>query len=191
MTNVKESNRFMLVLTLWALPASIIAVSITLAIGTSMGVMLLVSQFIIFGIPSIVILSMYSKNIKEILPIKKMGIKNYFMIIAMSLTIQPVLMLLSAILSSFLPNVAAEMIGDMNMESSFFLVLLFIGIVPSVFEELAFRGIRSYVHRVQCRFGSQIYATLRRLFLACLLGKRRKSLLDWRKSVAPTRHCPL
>jgi len=141
MTNIKESNRFMLILIIWALPASLFTFIFTSAMGASTGILILISQFLTFGIPSIVVLSMYSKNIKTILPIRKMGTKNYLMIIAMSLAIQPILMLTSAILSQFIPNVSAEILGDMNMESNFILVLLFIAVVPSIFEELVFRGI--------------------------------------------------
>jgi len=141
MTSIKESNRFMLVLMIWTLPAGLIALALTSATGDSFGVLLLLSQFMVFGIPCIVILSMYSKNIKEIIPIKKMGAKNYMMIIVMSLVIQPLFMFISGLLSQFLPNISSEILSGMNMETNFILVLLFIGVVPSIFEELVFRGI--------------------------------------------------
>jgi len=92
-------------------------------------------------VPCIVVLAINRKRIKEILPTRKMGTKNYLMIIAMSLAIQPLLVLISTILGQFLPATSSEMLDNMNMEANFFLVLLFIGVVPSILEELAFRGI--------------------------------------------------
>ena len=141
MTNTKNSNRFMLILIIWIIPASLIAVALTSTIDASIGVSITLSQVIAFGIPSIVVLAINRKRIKQILPTKKMGIKNYLMIIAMSLFIQPLLMFISTVMSQFLPNISSEMLSGMTTDTNFILTLLFIAVVPSVFEELVFRGI--------------------------------------------------
>jgi len=141
MSNAKNSNRFMLALLIWTIPAGLIVYALTYHFFITTGMLLFLSQALIFGIPCIIVFIANRKRIKEILPIKKMGIINILLIIVMSIVIQPLLMFISSIMSLLTPNIIADVMVNMNRESHFLLVLVFIAVVPAVFEELVFRGI--------------------------------------------------
>ena len=141
MTTPKTANRFMLCLLLWAIPASLILIAISNAFPMSTGAFVALSQVLIFGLPCILILIINRKRVKDILPMKKLGAKNFLLIVAMSLLAQPLMMLISTAAYQVLPSVAVETIEGIAMDSNFLIALLFIAVVPSIFEELAFRGV--------------------------------------------------
>ena len=146
----KNSNTFMLIL----IVASVVIPTI-LGIGLEIFTLLnpqvnmhfptwaviLFGQLIIFGLPSIAYLSLHKDKIREILPLRRLGAKNIIMIIAMSVAIQPLFMLVNLLSQFFFPNVIGEAIQDIGQEGGIALTLAIVAVVPSVFEEVAFRGI--------------------------------------------------
>ena len=97
-------------------------------------------QVFTFGIPSAIYLIIKRKNIKEILPMRWLGWKNVLMIIGMTLAIQPLGMLINLVSQFVFPNVIGETIDGIGQEGGLLLMLLIIGVLPSIFEEVAFRG---------------------------------------------------
>jgi len=141
MATPKGSNLFMLVLFLWFIVVSFIFVIVDMVMPMSMGVALFVIQFLGFGLPCVVILFHNRGRIKEILPMQRMGGKNILMICAMSLAFVPVLMFIAFVSQLFFTNFFSEAMDQISFEYSLLWALFFIGVVPSVLEELAFRGI--------------------------------------------------
>ena len=103
--------------------------------------LILVSQVLVFFLPSIVAILKNRKNIRDILPMQKLGIKNIIMILAMTLTIQPIVMVISATFASFFGNDIGEIVAGIQQDTNLWITLAIVAIVPSIFEELALRGV--------------------------------------------------
>jgi len=138
---IKKTNRLMLALIIWIIPAGLLAYNLSIILSASTGLSLFIYQLLAFGIPCLIVCVIKRKNLSELFPTKTLGLKNISMIAGMALLIQPLLMFISTLTTQFLPNQTSEMMTNMTLESNFILVLFFIAVVPSVFEELLFRGI--------------------------------------------------
>jgi len=103
--------------------------------------LILGSQVLTFGIPCSIYLLIKRKHIKEILPLRPLGWLNVLMIIGLSLMIQPLFMLINAVSQLIFPNVILDAMMGVNLEGGLWLTLLIVAVVPSIFEEVAFRGI--------------------------------------------------
>jgi len=99
------------------------------------------SQVMVIGIPCAIYLAMHRKNIREILPLRRLGLHNVFMIIGMSIAIIPLANLLGAIVAAVFGNPIAGTMGALADEGGLWLLLILISILPSIFEEVALRGI--------------------------------------------------
>ena len=73
------------------------------------------------------------------IPKKPLGFVNVLLVIVLSLLLQPFMMLISAIMTVFMPNPVAGMIYGFT-EAPFLLTLAIIAITPSICEEWVFRG---------------------------------------------------
>ena len=103
--------------------------------------LLLVGQLLAFGLPCAIYLMVRRDKIKEFLPMRRLGWRNVIMITGMALSIQPVFMLLNVLSQFIFPNVIAEVIMGIGRQDGLAMALIIIAIVPSIFEEVAFRGI--------------------------------------------------
>ena len=106
-----------------------------------MWALFLMSQLLVFGVPSGIYLLVKRRNIKEILPLRRLGILNALMLTGMTIAIQPLFMLVNLLSQFFFPNVIADSIANVSQEGGFVLMLAIVAVVPSIFEELGFRGI--------------------------------------------------
>lgn len=100
-------------------------------------------QVILFIIPCGCYLFFTKSPPKQVLRLNAISFKNIILIIAIAITVQPSMTILSY-LSSFLfkNNVSATLYA--NSDSNLFLLLLSVAVVPAVCEELFFRGIVFY-----------------------------------------------
>jgi len=147
----KDSNFFMFMIIVFG--GLVLQVVLGLVIGTMQAVdpdfvfdppiwaAILLSQLLIMALPCVIYLLVHRRSIKEILPMRSLGLLNILMIIGLSLTIQPLFMLVNLISQFVFPNVIAESILGVGQEGGLALTLLIVAVVPSVFEEVAFRGI--------------------------------------------------
>ena len=103
--------------------------------------MLLVGQTLAFGVPSAIYLAIHRDKIKELLPLRWIGVKNILMITGMTIAILPMFALLNMLSQLIFPPVIVEVVGGISQEGGLLLMLFIVGIVPSVFEEVAYRGI--------------------------------------------------
>ena len=102
---------------------------------------ILASQALLFGVPSLIYLLLHRGRIRQLLPLRGLGWKNVVMLVAMTLTIQPMIMLLNAVSQLIFPNVIGEVVSEAGRQSGMWITVATIAIVPSIFEEVAYRGI--------------------------------------------------
>ena len=99
------------------------------------------AQVVLIGVPCLVYLIIHRKNIREILPLRRLGIVNIIMVTGMSITIFPAVMFLGAITTAIFGNPVQETMSDLANQGGIWLMLILIPILPSIFEEVALRGI--------------------------------------------------
>ncbi|MDR2167563.1 MAG: CPBP family intramembrane metalloprotease [Clostridiales bacterium] len=109
--------------------------------GMPIWLLIIISQVVFIGIPCVVYLIMHRGRIREILPLRRLGGKNFLMVTGMSIAIIPAVLLLSMITSTIFGNALEGMMDGLVDEGGLILVLILIPILPSIFEEVALRGI--------------------------------------------------
>ena len=100
------------------------------------------SIFAIICFISPIILVLFIKKIKfkDIIPLTPLSLKNFFLIVFLSFTIQPMLQLIGAITNVFFKDEISDAIGlfaSLSLPKALFVSAL----VPAITEELAFRGV--------------------------------------------------
>ncbi|MBC2397907.1 hypothetical protein BD780_001178 [Clostridium tetanomorphum] len=98
-------------------------------------------QISIFLIPAIIYFAVTKFKVKETLRFNKINLKDIFLIILIGITIQPLVMGLSGLSTFIMPNNFGQVISKPVANSSLFITLFVIGIVPALLEEITFRGI--------------------------------------------------
>ncbi len=135
----KNGNRIMLFLVLYMLALNVGIYYLLLSVQLSVPGLMLINQLLSFVIPVCLYLLISRRKVLEVLSLKKVSAINVILLILMSLTIQPFTMLLSGISTLFFPNVVSELVADMS--DSFLISILTIALLPSICEELMFRGL--------------------------------------------------
>jgi hypothetical protein len=95
---------------------------------------------------------------------RPLGWANALIIIALGLCIQPAMMFISGITSFIFPNEIAELMTDLA-EYPLLLSFVMIAVIPSVFEELVFRG---YIFKLYSGFRIGTAAVVNGLFFAII-----------------------
>jgi len=102
---------------------------------------LVLAQVVLIGVPCGIYLLMHRKKIRDILPMRKLGGKNVAMVFFMSVAIFPVAFFLNVVTTLIFGNPMQETMEAIRHESGFILMLILFPILPSIFEEVALRGI--------------------------------------------------
>ena len=144
MDTPNKPNIFMLFLLLFS-----VGMQLTLAVVVDIfsirhipaWILVIFSQVVVIGIPCAIYLIIHRKNIREILPLRRLGLHNTLMIIGMSIAIIPLANLLGAITAAVFGNPIAGTMGALADEGGIWLLLILISVLPSIFEEVALRGI--------------------------------------------------
>ncbi|MCL2236253.1 MAG: CPBP family intramembrane metalloprotease [Defluviitaleaceae bacterium] len=102
---------------------------------------LILSQAGIIGIPCAVYLIIQRKNIREILPMRRLGWENWLFIIGLSLAIYPVGNFINVITSMIFGSPIDATINEVMETGGIWMMLALFPILPSIFEEVALRGI--------------------------------------------------
>ena len=100
---------------------------------------LIFTQLIGLLLPLGVWLAFKKENLSIHLPHMKLGTSNLIYIFAISLFLQPAMMVISGLSSLLFPNDIAEMLGGM-MDYPLVVMLLAAAVTPAICEELVFRG---------------------------------------------------
>ncbi|MCL2611005.1 MAG: CPBP family intramembrane metalloprotease [Defluviitaleaceae bacterium] len=145
--SARTGNNFMLYMLLWALVSQLLFGTISevlslIGIPMGLGTILITGQVLSLFLPFLVYVIVKRKKVRlrELLPMKKLGIINILIMLGMLIALYPTIMFLAAVSSLVLPNVVPEVME--NLFNYHFLIGFFIiAIVPSIFEEITFRGI--------------------------------------------------
>ena len=136
MFTLKMSNIFITMVMLFQVFYAFLALFVELPISAS----LFASQFFCFIIPSIIYMVATRQKITTVLEIKAIDLKNILYIIALSLLIQPFVMLVSAATSFIAPNPVSGLLTDVTSETPPIATMFIMCIAPAICEEIALRG---------------------------------------------------
>lgn len=100
----------------------------------------MLGSLIFFLIPLIIYSIAKREHLNNILLLKPLSIKNIFIIILLSLFMQPFLQLINAITSLFAENELTDTLIE-YLKAPFWQLFLAIAIFPAILEEIVFRGI--------------------------------------------------
>lgn len=138
-----KSNRFMF----WLLIHLCIAPFIVLFISYPISKIIDIKFFILsitplycFLIPLFIYKNFTFQRLRDIVPMKRLSLKNIILIFFMSLAIQPIIMIISSVTNIFFNNDVSDLMIELS-DIPFWEMLLSIAIAPAICEELIFRGI--------------------------------------------------
>ena len=137
LTDTKIANRFMLFLMLFNILWQI-TFGAWLSSIVPMPWFLAVVQIIGLILPLGIFIAISPRSYKKI-ELYPLGIINILLVGVLSLLLQPVMMLFSAVASLFIPNPVTGLIGNLA-EFPFWTSLAIIAITPAICEEVVFRG---------------------------------------------------
>ena len=101
---------------------------------------IIVSQVVMFFIPFVAYVIITKQRFADVLPMRSLGFKNFYLVVLITLVTLPMAAFLSALTSIFVTNRVSEIMMDMSTHYPFWLMLLAVGVAPSLFEEFMFRG---------------------------------------------------
>jgi len=137
LTGTKTANRFMLFLltfnVLWQMTFGALLSSVI-----PMPWFLIVVQLIGLILPLGIFIAISPRTHKKF-EYHPLGLINILLICVLSLLLQPVMMLFSAVASLFMPNPVTGLMGNLA-EFPFVLSLVIVAVTPAICEELVFRG---------------------------------------------------
>jgi len=102
--------------------------------------LLFIQPIVFFIIPIIIYMIVTKSRISDIIPIKKLSIKNIVLIFFMSISIQPFMLVISAATSFFANNNVSDTI-TMLSDTPYWIMIIAVGILPAICEESVFRGV--------------------------------------------------
>ncbi|MBR1443256.1 MAG: CPBP family intramembrane metalloprotease [Firmicutes bacterium] len=143
MDTPRKTNRLMFIMLIYILIVpvimSIIANKTSLfAIDSPAGHILY--NIAVIVLPLFIITKVEKVPLTFLIPIKKLRWKNVLLIILISISVQPILSLISVISGMFFKNSVSEMLYE-NMRYGYFSMIISIAVMPAICEELIFRGI--------------------------------------------------
>lgn len=101
---------------------------------------LFLSHMILFIFPAIIYILIVKPNIKQTFKLNKLYLKDFFLIILLSVVSQPLVSLFSLITSFFFENDVGNFISEIS-STPFFIMILLMAVMPSITEEITLRGI--------------------------------------------------
>lgn len=140
MTETGRTNRFALLFFIYFLAAS---VGVSMIPGTrtwSDSAFTLLAQLVCF-LPPIFFYFFYTKkDIRKTLRLNPLGWKNALLIFSFGVSIQPVMSLLSYLMSLFFPNPVEQSVAGIQ-QSGLILSMISVAVLPALLEEVFSRGI--------------------------------------------------
>ena len=146
MNSIKNTNKFVLVLFLNQLILSLFWGLVMDFLNVPLVLNLILSQICVFGIPATLYFIYTKESPKKVLRLNPISFVNILLIIGISIFIQPIMTLLSAITSIFFTNNVSELLIETD-NIPLWLMLIGTALTPAIFEELFFRGIVFYGYK--------------------------------------------
>ncbi|MDE6181934.1 MAG: CPBP family intramembrane metalloprotease, partial [Eubacteriales bacterium] len=138
----------------------------------------MIGSVIFFAIPVLIYAIIKKLPLNKILMLKPISLKNFFIIVFLSLFMQPFLQLISALTSLFAENELTDALNSFY-QAPFWQVFLAVAIFPAILEEVIFRGVFSKEYE-DCPFWFGVifsglffglmHLTITQLFYATIAG---------------------
>ena len=140
MTETKRTNRFALLFFLYFMGASVALAMVPFVREMSDSAYMLLAQLISFLPPLVFYFRYTKKDVRKTLRLNPLGWKNALIIFSFGVSIQPIMSLLSYLMSLFFPNPVEQSIEGIQ-QSGLILSLLSVAVIPAILEEVFSRGI--------------------------------------------------
>ena len=140
MTETKRTNRFALLFFLYFMGASVALAMVPFVRKMSDSAYMLLAQMICFLPPMVLYFIYTKKDIRRTLRLNPLGWKNLLLMISFAVSIQPVMSLLSYLMSLFFPNPVEQSVEGIQ-QSGLIISLLSVAVIPAFLEEIFSRGI--------------------------------------------------
>lgn len=140
MTETKRTNRFALFFFLYFIVTSVALAMVPFVREMSSSAYMLLSQLISFLPPLAAYFLITKKDIRKTLRLNPLNWKNVLIIISFGVSIQPVMSLLSYLMSLFFPNPVEQSVAGIQ-QSGLIISLLSVAVIPAILEEVFSRGI--------------------------------------------------
>ncbi|MGL5821889.1 MAG: lysostaphin resistance A-like protein [Sarcina sp.] len=134
-----KSSLFFLFLMIWPMFAGRL-ISPFLPKDISYPILLIITHIILFILPAIVYILITRQSFKKVLRLNKIGLVDICIAIGIGFIAQPVMSFFAYISSFFFTNDVAGMLNELN-SAPLWLMILMIGVTPSISEEITMRGI--------------------------------------------------
>jgi len=143
----RDGSKFMLFLLLYVIGLQLFAVPIILGLMGYEGIPAswltpqgrIVQLFVMLMLPLGLWAFVNREKFSGFMPSKRLDFTNVVLIVVLSFTLQPIMMLISGITTLFTPNEVGEMMVEM-IDYPLWLLVLSMAVSPALFEEIVFRG---------------------------------------------------
>ncbi|AOR24699.1 CPBP family intramembrane glutamic endopeptidase [Clostridium taeniosporum] len=137
-----RANLYFLIILLWEIiGTNIICPLLYFYMRTSdIRVALFLNHMILFIIPAILYVIIVKANIKQTFKFNKLYLKDFFLIVLLSIISQPLVTLFSLITSFFFENDIGKFVSEIS-NTPFLIMLLLMAVMPAITEEITLRGI--------------------------------------------------
>ena len=138
------------------------------ALNAAIETQLIITQYLIIGLPPILYLYVKKKPLRKILRLKSISIRTIFLIIIITLLVYPIAVLMNTIIMlflSFFGSIDIPQIPTATTSQQYIIYLLIIAVSAGICEEVLFRGfiMRSF-EKVSCKFAIVFSAVLFGIF---------------------------
>lgn len=140
MSSIQKTNLFVLFLFVLQFILGLFWSSLMTMVNMPIVINMILSQICMFGIPTILYFIITKSNVKDTLSIKPISPLNILIIVAISIFIQPIMTVLSALTTIFFPNNVTTMLTE-TAKIPIWLTIIATALTPAIFEEIIFRGI--------------------------------------------------
>ncbi|MBR5269792.1 MAG: CPBP family intramembrane metalloprotease [Anaerotignum sp.] len=140
MTETRKTTRFALLFFLYFMGTSVALAMVPAVRNMSDSAYMLLAQLLSF-LPPIIFYFLYTKkDVRKTLRLNPLGWKNVLIIISFGVSIQPVMSLLSYVMSLFFPNPVEQSVTGIQA-SGLVISMISVAVIPALLEEVFSRGI--------------------------------------------------
>ena len=159
MTETRKTTRFALLFFLYFMGTSVAVAMVPAVRNMSDSAYMLLAQLLSF-LPPIIFYFLYTKkDIRKTLRLNPLGWKNVLLIISFGVSIQPVMSLLSYVMSLFFPNPVEQSVTGIHA-SGLLLSMLSVAVIPAFLEEVFSRGILLSGYRFLGKWKAAFFSAL-------------------------------
>lgn len=138
----KPINRFMLFFLSHEIAVTVLVFAVVYMLGLDYNIYAVQTfgSLLVFLPPLVFYIIYKNVKLKDIIYIKPLGFINFFLIIAITFAVQPLLLFLSSLSAVFFPNTTQEYVMSLT-SLPLWAVLITTSVLPAILEESLFRGV--------------------------------------------------